>query len=50
MHGRLPSESELDKLHPKQLGKLAEQFEKSINTRTSEKIRLGDVNGALEGH
>lgn len=50
MHGKLPSEKELDKLQPKQLNKLAERLSESIKNRKKENDELGDFNGRLEQH
>ena len=42
--------SELDKLQPKQLNKLAEQLRKSIDKRQSENRKYGNINGRYEEH
>ncbi len=48
LHGNLPSKRELIKLQPKQLAKLAEQLEKSIDRRNYDNMRLGDRNRSFK--
>lgn len=48
LHGNLPSKRELIKLQPKQLAKLTEQLEKSIDRRNYDNMRLGDRNRSFK--